>query len=216
MCAAFADDWLAQPAVVPRWLMHVAWGSLVLVGVGLLIGLAIAAKHYLPGDELIALVGFIPLLGGLACVYWFVRQQPQRVMAALCVMAVLFSVALLGGVAVRASRHQNSASLIDMARKSSPGGNIELATFAHAESSVVFYSGEHVSRYGDPDQAARFLETNGNGFLITNDEQFAVLKQKLPAGVTIVARQPRFLKGGEVLLLGREALTASTGATQLR
>ncbi len=111
LCAAFADDWLARPAVVPRWLMHVAWGSLVLVGMGLLIGLAIAAKHYLPGDELIALVGFIPLLGGLACVYWFNRQQPQRVMATLCVMAVLFSVASLGGVAVRASRHQNSAAL---------------------------------------------------------------------------------------------------------
>jgi 4-amino-4-deoxy-L-arabinose transferase-like glycosyltransferase len=216
MCAAFVDNWLARPAAVPRWLMHCAWGSLVLVGVGLLVGLAIAAKHYLPGDELIALVGLIPVLGGVACVYWFNRQQPQRVMAALIAMAVLFSVAIYGGVAVRASRHQNSASLIDMARSSSIDGNFELATYAHAESSVVYYAGERVSRFGDVSEAATFLDSNRNRFLITNDERFAELEQKLPIGVTVIARRPRFLKGGEVLLLGREAQTARTGATQLR
>ncbi len=216
ICAVFIEDWLTQSVAVPRWLMHCAWGSLILVGAGLLVGLVIAAKHYLPGDELIALVGLIPLLGGLACVYWFNRQQSQRVMTALCVMAVSFSVAMLGGVAVRASRHQNSASLIDMARRSSIDGNVELATYAHAESSVVYYAGERVSRFGDVGEAATFLDVNRNGFLITNDERFAELEQKLPMGVTVVARRPRFLKGGEVLLLGREAQTASIGATQRR
>ncbi len=105
---------------------------------------------------------------------------------------------------------------VELARLSGAGGAIELATFAHAESSVVYYAGERVSRCDDVGEAATFLDVNRNGFLITNDERFAELEQKLPMGVTIVARQPRFLKGGEVLLLGREAQTASTGATQLR
>jgi hypothetical protein len=156
------------------------------------------------------------MLGGLLCVHWFNRQQPQRVMTALCVIAVLFSVVIFGGVAVRASRHQNSAALIEFARLSSAGGNIELATYAHAESSVVYYAGGRVSRFSDPDEAAKFLEANGNGFLISNDEQFAELKQKLPAGVSVIARQPRFLKGGEVLLLGQEAHTASIGSQRIR
>jgi 4-amino-4-deoxy-L-arabinose transferase-like glycosyltransferase len=216
MCAAFVDDWLTRPACVPRWLMQTAWVALVLVGAGLLIGLPFVARQFLPGDEMIALVGLIPLLGGLLCAYWFRRHQPQRVVASLGITAVAFSVAIFGGVAVRASRHQNSESLIELARQASADREVELATFQHAESSVVCYAEKHVSRLGEAGKARQFFETNLNGFLITNDEAFEELSGHLPSGVTVVARQPRFLKGGEVLLLGRDLHTARSGAEPIR
>jgi dolichol-phosphate mannosyltransferase len=216
VCAAFVDDWLAQPECVSKRLMQAAWWTLGLVGGGLVIGLPIAAKSYLPGEEAIAIVGIIPLLGGLACVYLHARRQPQRAMAALTVTAVLLSVSLFGGVALRANRYQNSESLIELARQASADGGVELATYQHAESSVVYYAGERVSRFGEVGDARRFLESNVNAFLITNNEAFDKLSPNLPPGVAVVARQPRFLKGGEVLLLGREVHAAKTGSAQSR
>jgi 4-amino-4-deoxy-L-arabinose transferase-like glycosyltransferase len=216
MCAAFVDDWLTRPACVPRWLIQSAWVALILVGASLLVGLPFVARQFLPGDEMIALVGFVPLFGGLLCAYWFRRQQPQRVIALLSITAVAFSVTILGGVAVRASRHQNSESIIELARQASANGGVELATFEHAESSVVFYAGTRVSRFSQVENARQFFETNPNGFLITNDEAIDKFSGSLPSGVTVVARQPRFLKGGEVLLLGRDLYTATSGVKQIR
>jgi 4-amino-4-deoxy-L-arabinose transferase-like glycosyltransferase len=216
ICAVFVDDWLTRPVCVPRWLMQSAWIALILVGAGLMVGLPLAARTYLQGDEMIALVGLIPLFGGLLCVYWFRRQQPRHVIASLGITAVAFSATIFGGVAVRASRHQNSESLIEIARRVSSDGDVELATFRHAESSLVFYAGERVSRFGEVENARQFFETNPSGFLITNDEAFDKLSGHLPPGVTVVARQPRFLKWGEVLLLGRETHSANAPSAQSR
>jgi hypothetical protein len=130
-------------------------------------------------------------------------------------MAVLLSASLLAGVAVRASRHQNSASLIEIAQQRS-GANVRFATFAHPESSVIYYARGRVARYDEPGAVGEFISQSDRGYVITNLDRWVELRPHLPPDVTVVARQPRFLKGGDVLLLGRGVETATVPGPRRR
>ena len=208
MAAAFVDRWLSEPACVPRWLMHTAWGSLVAVGIALVIGLPLAARQFLPGEERIGLVGLIPLGGGALAMLMFQWRRHTHAVVAVAAMAILLSVTLFAGVAVRVSRHQNSASLVEMAQRQS-GRDARFATFAHPESSVVYYARSPVERYDDPVAIARFMSRLADAYVITNDDRWRELRQHLPPDVAVIARQRRFLKDGETLLLGRRLETAA-------
>jgi 4-amino-4-deoxy-L-arabinose transferase-like glycosyltransferase len=208
MAAAFVDRWLSEPACVPRGLMHTAWGSLVAVGVALIIGLPLAARQFLPGEELIGLVGLIPLGGGLIAMWMFLFRRHIHAVIAVAGMAVLLSATLFAGVAVRISRHHNSASLVEMAQRLS-GRKARFATFAHPESSVIYYAGSPVERYDEPLAIARFISNCTDAYVVTNDDRWEELRQHLPRDVRIILRQPRFLKDGETLLLGRWLETAA-------
>jgi 4-amino-4-deoxy-L-arabinose transferase-like glycosyltransferase len=200
--AAFVDRWLGNPACVPHWLMHSAWASLAAVGIGLAVGLPLAAARYLPGEEMIGLVGLVPLVGGLAAIVLHQRRRSMRTIGAVSATAVVLSVAIFGGLAVRVSRHQNSASLVAIARQLE-AGNLRLATFAHPESSVVYYSAARVERFDQAADAVRFLAEGRGDYVITNAERWNELKALLPPDIGVVTRQPRFLKHGEVVLVGR-------------
>jgi 4-amino-4-deoxy-L-arabinose transferase-like glycosyltransferase len=215
MAAAFVDRWLDQPACVPRWLMHVAWASLAAVGVGMIVGLPMAAARHLPGEEAIGLVGIVPLLGGLAAIVLHYRRHPAAAIGAVSLTAVVLCVGLFSGVAVRVSRHQNTSELIEVAREYA-GDTAKLATFAHPESSVVYYAGSRVERCQQPAEASNFVIENPGALLITNTDRWEELKSHLPPDVAVIARQPRFLKEGEVLLLGRTISTAAARAAAHR
>jgi 4-amino-4-deoxy-L-arabinose transferase-like glycosyltransferase len=215
MAAAFVDRWLSAPTCVPRWLMHTAWGSLVAVGIGLVVGLPVAAQQFLPGEETIGLLGLIPLCGGMLAMLMFHGRRNSQAVAAAAATSVLFSTALFAGAAVRVGRHQNSASLVEIAQGES-GGEARIATFAHPESSVIYYARGRVERYDEPAAAAQFIAGCRNGYLITNDDRWDELQPHLPRDVTVVSRQPRFLKSGETLLLGRRPLAARVPDALLR
>ena len=215
MSAAFVDRWLANPGCVPHWLMHSAWASLIAVGIGLVIGLPLAAARYLPGDELIGVVGLIPFVGGLAAVVFHHRRRSKPAVISVAATAVVLSVAVFGGLALRVARHQNSASLVSIARELG-AGDLRLATLAHPESSVVYYSGGHVERFEQPSDAVRFLTEGRGDYVITNGDQWSELKALLPPDIGLIMRQPRFLKRGDVVLVGRMIETAAVSTPRLR
>jgi 4-amino-4-deoxy-L-arabinose transferase-like glycosyltransferase len=209
MSAAFVDRWLKHPACAPRWLMTVAWGSLALVGAGMLVALPLAARRFMPGEELIGLVGLIPLVGGLAAIFLQSRSAANRVIAVVSATAILLSVSLFAGATVSASRHHNSAALVELSREN---GRVQLATFAHPESSVVYYAFDRVQQLTDLADVERFFERAPDACLITNSERWEELQSHLPPDIAVVARQPRFLKGGEVLLVRRSTEGSQTAA----
>jgi 4-amino-4-deoxy-L-arabinose transferase-like glycosyltransferase len=216
MSAAFVDRWLASPGCVPHWLMHIAWASLIAVGVGLAVGLPLAAARYLPGDEMIGVVGLIPFVGGLVAVVFHHRRQSKPAVIAVATTAVVLSVAVFGGLAVWVGGHQNSASLVSIARELG-AGDLRLATLAHPESSVVYYSGSRVERFEQPADAVRFLTEDRGDYVITSDDHWSELRELLPPGIGVITRQPRFLKRGEVVLVGRMIeKTAAVSTPRLR
>jgi 4-amino-4-deoxy-L-arabinose transferase-like glycosyltransferase len=209
--AAFLDRWLANPACVPHWLMHSAWASLVAVGIGLAIGLPLVAARFFPGDEWIGVVGLIPLVGGLAAMVLHHRRRSFPTVYAVSITAIVLSVAAFGGAAARVSRHQNSASLMSIARQLGED-KVRLATFAHPESSVVYYSGGRVERFEEPEDAVKCLTEGRIDYVITSAERWNELRPLLPPDIGVVTRQPRFLKRGDVVLVGRMIETIETAA----
>jgi hypothetical protein len=195
--------------------MHSAWASLVAVGVGLGIGLPMVAARYFPGDEWIGAIGVVPLMGGLAAVVLHHRRRSMPAICAVSAAAVILSAVAFGGVTARVSRHQNSASLISIAQQLG-AGQLRLATFSHPESSVIYYSDRRVERFEQPDDAVRFLVDGRGDYVITNSEQWKELRPLLPPGIGVVTRQPRFLKRGDVVLVGRMVETAAMPSTTLR
>jgi hypothetical protein len=175
----------------------------------MLVALPLAARRFMPGEELIGLVGLIPLVGGLAAIFLQSRSAANRVIAVVNATAILLSVSLFAGAAVSASRHHNSAALVELSREN---GRVQLATFAHPESSVVYYAFDRVQQLTDPADVERFFERAPDAYLITNSERWEELQSHLPPDIAVVARQPRFLKGGEVLLVRRSTEGSQTAA----
>jgi len=208
--AAFVEHWLREPAMVRRWMLWPALGTISVAGVGLVVGLPLAAPRFFPGDWALGLIGVAPLVGGIAALRLAARR-PRRAALAVAVTAVAFATALFGFGAVKVSRHQNSASLVEQTRRGGTAA-IDLATFDFNAPSLVFYARQRVQSYFGTDDVRTFFDHSANPYLITRADQLDRLRGVLPRDVEVVARQPVFLRPGDVVLLGRAPRTARNPA----
>jgi hypothetical protein len=190
---------------VPRDL-RAAWLTLALVGVGVAVGLPIAARKYLQGDVLLGLVG-VPLIAGAGLAWHFTqRAQPRRAAWSVAAAAASFSVALFGWGAVRVDRQQNSAQFADVIHQHATTGAAQIRTFGYYRPSLVFYTRQPVRQLITPEQVAEFFRDQRNdAFVFTSDERYHQLTSLLPPDVVVLERRPWFLRSQEILLLGRTA-----------
>jgi hypothetical protein len=66
------------------------------------------------------------------------------------------------------------------------------------------------------EQVRELFERDRGARLITTSKKLAKLQPSLPADVTVLSQQPRFLRREEVLVLGRPQLSASRGSDATR
>lgn len=203
LTAAFLDDWIAHRAEPPLGWLRAAWASLPLVGLGLVVALPILARQFLPGEGALALVGLIPLLGGAMAWYQAERRQRLPALATLAATAVLFSVGLFGFAAVRVSQYHNSPALVaGAARLGMPGATI--STYRYTVPSLVYYAQRRIPALNQDDQVRKLLDRDPQALVITTHKAWERLQAKLPPGVRVLERQPRFLKREEVVIVGRQ------------
>ncbi|HVX10631.1 MAG TPA: glycosyltransferase family 39 protein [Pirellulales bacterium] len=207
MTAAWIDAWLAQPSSVSRWFLRQSIVSLGLAGALLAIVLPIVAHYLLPGEEVIGLAGLTLLAGIVPAAFWAV-SKPQRAAVALAVAALAFMVSAFGFAAVRASRHQNSAALVDVLRSGDSG--YEPAAFDFSTPSLVYYAHQRVPQFMLADDALKHLQSSPRALVVTDSRRYEELRSRLPGDVAIVARRPRFLRTGaiDVVVLGHAGMTA--------
>jgi len=125
------------------WLWpRVALAALALVGIAMLVGLPFAARKFLPGEEGLAAIGLIPLLG--AAVAWGLMESGRRrtTVAAVSLTATVFALALFGYATVRVDRHQKSHVLLSAIERRSD--NPHIAAIGAMESSWVYYAGRPI------------------------------------------------------------------------
>ena len=104
LTACFLDAWLKQSEAAPRHVMPIATGIYFGVGVLMLAVLPWVAGRYVPGEQIIALVGLGLVLGGGAA-FWFLAQgRRPAYLAAIAASAVMFIVMLFAWAAVRVDR----------------------------------------------------------------------------------------------------------------
>ncbi len=200
MTAVWIDGWLAEPQKLNRWLLRQSLASLGLVGAAFLVALPILDHYVLHGEAILGIVGLPLLIGSLTCLVWAVRHPP-RAAAALAASALIFVILMFSFAAVRASRHQNSVALAEALR----GDRwLKPAAFDFAVPSMVYYARRQIPHYSKAEQALRYLAASPQAVLVTHSRGYAELQSRLPPDVTIVARQQRFLRRSEVLVLGHK------------
>ncbi len=202
LTAAFVDAWITDPVCVNRWWLRNANATLVVVGIGMIVALPIIASIFLPGEWMLGLVGLVLVVGGALSFFFAERDQPSRAMVAFAVMSVVFLTGIFGFAALRVDRYQNAPVLVAEIRKASPG-QPQLAGYRFFRESLVFYAGEPVPHYGTADQLQEFLDTAKHPYVFTTDKHEEELQRRFPGAFSVLIRRPRFLRSGEVVVLGR-------------
>ncbi len=202
LTATFLDRWIEAPASVSRRLVRGALGSLSVVGLGIVIVMPVVAYYLLPGYWPLAVVGLVPLIGGACCLWFFEHGRIPASVVTCTLTAVLFCMATFGIAAPQVGRLQNSQPFVEQAAELQ-GGAPRVATYDYFVPSLVFYAQSPVARYALPDDVREFFSTSSNAYLITRSESLDQLRAVLPSDVDVLVRQRRFLRRGDVVMLGR-------------
>lgn len=218
LTGCFVERWVTHRESTAEFWPRVSFAVLALVGVGLLLGLPIAASFYLPGEQWLALIGLIPLLGaGLA---FGLTQRNRRMSAAVTMTATasVFMVALFGFAAVRIDRWRETDQLLAAIRAN--GSHPEVGAWGRLEPSWVFYVGHPIVELasGAPTPAAAalggsqwkpkprpsvadFLHEAPHRLVITTASHAKSLGP-LPDDVLVLAEFPYFLRNERLVILG--------------
>jgi 4-amino-4-deoxy-L-arabinose transferase-like glycosyltransferase len=214
LCGCLLSDWLAEPARFSRWWPRNAAITLIVVGVGIAVAVPIVTAIFLPGEGVIGLVGLILVAGGGACLLFLQRGRPQATLQTFAVTSVLFLTGMFAFAAVRVDRHQHAPDLLAEIRRAEPPP-AQVAAYRFLQPSIVFYAGGPVPCFEDAEQLDRFLGQSPQPCLVTTDDHVAELQGRFPGEFRVLARRPKFLGKGEVLVLARRppADTPHTAAT---
>lgn len=208
LTAQMLVEWVKQPAVIPRVLTIAAWSSYLIVGVGMMIGLAVTASYLFPDEMWLGAIGLIPLAGGTAA--WLAYRAGQRplAIASLGIMACCLSPAMFAWGAPRVAAHQNSPRVLARVQElvsEYVQAVPQIATYHHPESSVIYYAQRPVRVCTESSEIVQLFADAEQAFVITSRAHYDKdLRSRLPRDVEVLLQEPRFLKKDEVVLLGRK------------
>ncbi|MEO8494233.1 MAG: glycosyltransferase family 39 protein [Planctomycetota bacterium] len=226
LTAGFIYQWLRGAQLAGTVWPRVSLLVLGVVGLGILIGLPIAAFVLLPGEEWLGAIGLIPLIGAIAALVFYRQQQFRQLGTTLAVTATAYVLAVFGVALVRIDSHQENQRLFEAV--ASHSSNPALASFGCLESSWVFYAKRpivqllEVEPRDQPPNAVvgvqkrekpwrplpktdvqTFFTENEEPFLITTASHLPKLRASLPADVEVLAEVGYFLKDEKLVVLGR-------------
>lgn len=205
----FVDRWLSGTSSLQTGWMRASWITPIVVGVGLMIAMPFVAQRYLPGEHRLALIGIIPVVGGILGFWLSERQQRGWAAATISGMAVLFLMTLLGWGAVRVDRFQKSFVVASWLKEVQANQQAEVGALGCFEACLLYYCDRNIDRLTSESAEEFFLEHPGQAFLLTTDRSYAEIEEHLPRDVCILKETQRFLKPQRLMLLGRKP-TAST------
>lgn len=206
LTAAYLRDWIRGESVVRGAWNYAACGVLGIVGAGILVGVPLAVPTLLPGANVVPLAALgAVLVAGAAAWVVLARLRTAWAAASLGATAVVFATLAFGVALVEVDRGQPSEDLIQAVRDHTEG-NPSLAAFRNLEPSIVYYAGQYVPQLINPQQVDEFFQNEASPYLVAEAEDLPALRYSLPDDVTEVARLPRFLKPGEVVVLGKDRI----------
>ena len=214
LTAAWIEAWLSDPQLTPARKLRPAWIVLGLAGLGVAVGLPLAARHFINGPWTLGLVA-LPLIAAAVFCWRFSEQgRARQVAIALAAAAIVFHAALFGGAAVVVGRRQNSQQFAAQILRNSRGAEPVIRSFGYYRPSLVFYAKHPVQQLVEDEQVFRFFrEQPRDAFLFTTGERYERLAARLPADVCVLERGRWFLRSNQILLLGRPQHLARATST---
>ncbi len=214
LVAYFVRRWTTAGDVSIPWI-HVSCASLLCVGVGLCVGLPVAASRFLPGSQWLGLIGLVPVMGAAVCWRWLSQERQQLAAIGLASTSILFCLLLLGILPVEIGRRQRYYDPILQAQT----GSDAVVAYAHLEPSWVFYGGRPIQYFAsnEVDEMRQFVNQHWDPAIITTRERFDEVSTAFDGRYEIVATTPYFLKKKELVLLrssGQLAFRHSAEANQ--
>jgi 4-amino-4-deoxy-L-arabinose transferase-like glycosyltransferase len=184
---------------------HGCW-VLAAAGVVMLIGAPIALSMLLPSETWLSAIGVVPLAGAGIAYGHSLRQQRLRAVRALSICAVCLAVLIMGIAPSRVARHQDGPHFGRWIHEQYSADEITLATIDYFSPNLVFYAADKVHRL-KPAQIAEFFADHPRALLLTRSDRLEHLSAELPGDVDVLARQRRFLRRHDLVLLGRQPQT---------
>jgi 4-amino-4-deoxy-L-arabinose transferase-like glycosyltransferase len=199
--------WRSGEMTVPAWLWHASLFGLVVVGLvtagGLLIGGHYGAEllrgRHLPGLEVWAILGVVPVAGALLA-WTFLRRQARRGVVWACAATSVFFTATLATAAAAVEAYKSPRVLAATIQAAQREREIRIAGYQYFQPSLVFYTQRNVTECPNDQDAIDFLCSPLEVYLIVPAATWETLKAKAPACRELIRRRDLY-KGSEVVLI---------------
>lgn len=204
MIGVFVSRWSAQEFELSKLWPRLIYGSLVVVGIVLMIALPIVAHFYVPEEKLLGLLGLIPFCGGLYALLAAEKFQIRKSMIATGCTAVVMSTALFAFAADRVDEHRQLDQFVELIYQGESADRVDVFSYAETEGSWVFYARQPVEYFDNPQTAAEKLLRNSTGnqtlVLVTSKERMAELEPFLPVGSITTEEMPYFMEDSNLII----------------
>jgi 4-amino-4-deoxy-L-arabinose transferase-like glycosyltransferase len=211
LTGTFLECW--RRGEVPRWVIKSCLAGLALVGIATSVGLVLASgvfavrflgNRQVPGLELWAWIGVIPVAGALLSGWLLRKGQTTKMLASLAGMAVLF----VGVLATWGTSHVDAFKaprpLVQEAGACQTDRDIRIACYQFYQPSLVFYCHREVRVLNDEMEVLEFLRTPLPIYLFVSAQAWENMKDKIQAPHRLLARHRDIYKGIDVLVITNE------------
>ena len=216
MLGWWLDRWVIGLETVGRWLLTGIMGVYVLLGGILLVSLPIAARIFLPGEEILGGLGLIWIVGSVAAILALRRGQRMGYASAVATTAFVFAVSAFGVAADRVSHHQRIDQVMTLLRGTNPQAMV--VSYDCLEPSWVYYLGRPIRFIpaSEVDQLVSFLRETRYGCVLTTRDRYEQISDRIPTDFRPIAEIPYFLRDKQLVLLGSKELLAAIKPALMR
>jgi 4-amino-4-deoxy-L-arabinose transferase-like glycosyltransferase len=182
-----ATNRLQRPRAALDRVMVVAWSILIVTGIGMSIGLPLAAHAGMPGLVWLTPIGLVLVAGAVSA--WRCQSvgRRERALGVLAVVSCLFvaTLAAVGGDMVGGAR---GARRLVAALGERPAAGA-WAAFGSVPPSVVFYAADTIPQLHSTEAVTAHLEGRPDAYLLVDARFEMNLPSPLPAGYGVITRQ---------------------------
>ncbi len=222
MIGRYFKLWTQDVSTVSRGWLNAGWILLIALGAVIVAGVPISGLVEFGGQTLLDRIGMekifqirfvwlgvagIPLLLFGTVGAWLLWSNLPRLSAcAFSIGALTMMVVLAQYVAPELDQLQTNQRLAQRWSNRLASSDTQVAVLGYFRPTMVFYFGRDIDFCNSEDEALDFARNGRNSMLVTTDEQYAKIKDKLPVSTQIIERISQFPNRGEVLVLGDKSL----------